>query len=542
MGDLVSRALSMLNRTPLSQHYGCLDRNFWHFKTLVDFPSATYQQVVLGLSALWAGTPEGSPYFHARDLAEAIRSAVLYWCKIQNSDGSFNEYYQNDRSFCPTAFTTFGVASAYDTCREVFGDAESEVVLASLSRSAMWLSKQSNPSVMNQMIVSMLSLRLVAELTGNEDLHAAFAKRREDVLSAQTEEGWFPEYDGADVGYSFLALDLLSAYLLRWRDPEIVAAGERLITFLSTFLHPDGTAGGHYGSRCTQHVFPFGVEYFARNGSSGARRIRRWLRSRLTHRAGVSPLSIDDKYVMYFYFNSYALALVHADPMEAESESVLSPAETADLSGARILRIVNDRICGWVGYGRNGVCRFFDGDTLMHVDAGYVLKTGDGRLCATQVTDPSAQMNLLRSGKCQEVTVVGTAGYVDDSHPLERWIVPFKFFCRTILRSDKVAYWFHRFIKERKIASHVRAPVSVTRRFRIDDEVLTIQDVLESSSAVTIAEAKLVRDVTTVHSPSSRYYLTESLNVTDPEVEVDTTPHRMQFDYRFDLSKGLPSV
>ena len=138
--------------------------------------------------------------------------------------------------------------------------------------------------------------------------------------------------------------------------------------------------------------------------------------------------------------------------------------------------------------------------------------------------------------------MVGTAGYVDDSHPLERWIVPFKFFCRTILRSDKVAYWFHRFIKERKIASHVRAPVSVTRRFRIDDEVLTIQDVLESSSAVTIAEAKLVRDVTTVHSPSSRYYLTESLNVTDPEVEVDTTPHRMQFDYRFDLSKGLPSV
>ena len=215
MGDLVSRALSMLNRNPLSRHHGCLDRNFWHFKTLVDFPSATYQQAVLGLSALWAEPLENSPYFRARDLGEAVRSAVLYWCEIQNSDGSFNEYYENDRSFCPTAFTTFSVASAFDTCREVFSEAESVEVMSSLSRSAAWLATQSNPSVMNQMIVSMLSLRLVSELTGNEDLYASFAKRREDVLSAQTEEGWFPEYDGADVGYSFMALDLFATYLLR---------------------------------------------------------------------------------------------------------------------------------------------------------------------------------------------------------------------------------------------------------------------------------------------------------------------------------------
>jgi hypothetical protein len=538
IGDLVSRALSMQNRNPLSRSYGCLDRNFWHLKTLVDFPSATYQQALLGLSALWGEGLEGNPYYKTRDAGEAVRSGVLYWCSIQNTDGSFNEYYQNDRSFCPTAFTTFGVASAFDTCREIFSEAEADRVIESLSRSAVWLSNQNNLSVMNQMIASMLSLRLVSELTGSDALLNAFEKRREDVLEAQTEEGWFPEYGGADVGYSFMVLDLFSLYLMRWPDARIVAAGERLIQFLSSFLHPDGTAGGHYGSRCTQHVFPFGVEYFAKTGSVCGQKIRGWLRAHLMEGAGLSPLSIDDKYVAYFYFNSFVLAHLHADPMEVSREVGPEVSDTVDLPEARIIKVANSRIRGWVGYGRNGVCRFFDRKTLLHVDAGYVLRTADGRLCATQMTDPSASMDLLCDGERREVTVAGTAGYVDDSHPLERWIVPFKLFCRTILRSNTAAYWFHRFIKSKKIATHVRAPVTVIRKFSFDDDALCIQDVLESS--IRIEEAILLRDVTTVHSPSSRYYLTESLNCADPEVHVDRTPNRLQFDYRIPLVKETP--
>jgi hypothetical protein len=244
---------------------------------------------------------------------------------------------------------------------------------------------------------------------------------------------------------------------------------------------------------------------------------------------------------MYFYFNSFALAHLWAGPSDTDSEVEPDAPDTVDLPEARVVKVANDRVTGWIGYGRNGVCRFFDRSTLLYVDSGYVLRTGDGRLCATQVTSPLARMTLLCDGDLREVTVEGTAGYVDDSHPLERWIVPFKLFCSTILRSDKMAYWFHRFIKRRKIANHMEAPVAVTRRFRIDDDALSIRDVLESSSGVSIQEARLVRDVTTVHSPSSRYYLKESLNSVEPEVRSDITPTRMQFDYRFPLEKGTPA-
>ena len=46
----IARVMSLQNSNPFSKHYGCFDRNFWHFKTIIDFPSATYQQVVLGFS------------------------------------------------------------------------------------------------------------------------------------------------------------------------------------------------------------------------------------------------------------------------------------------------------------------------------------------------------------------------------------------------------------------------------------------------------------------------------------------------------------
>lgn len=535
MRILVPRALSMQNRNPLSQSYGCFDRNFWHFKTLVDFPSATYQQAVLGLAALWS-YERGGKYGGSGDLGEAVRAGALYWCQIQNRDGSFNEYFENDRSFCPTAFTTFSVASVLESCGDLFSEGESDRIMGCLVRAARWLTRHENPSVMNQMIASLLGLRLVADLSGDAHLREASFVRRDGILAAQTPEGWFAEYNGADVGYSYLALDLLAQYLSRWHETQVNEAGERLIGFLSAFLHPDGTAGGHYGSRCTQHVFPYGIEAFASRGSEGAARIQGWMRSHATAGRGLSPHAIDDKYLMYFYFNSFALAFLHSVPDEPQERSVAGESQTLDLPGARVIRIRRGRLLGWIGYGRNGVCRFFDGDTLLHVDSGYVIRTGDGRLCATQVTDPDAWMTRSVEGSEETVVVEGRAGYVDDAHPLVRWVVPFKLLCRTLLRFDRIAYWFHRFIKGRKIAHHQRAPVTVTRRFTLGQAGLVIEDTMKCDSDVSIQDAMLLKDVTTVHSPSSRFISMESLGAAEPVTEEVREPGSHRRLYRFPTS------
>ena len=127
--SLVPRILSMQNRNPMSSTHGCFDRNFWHFKTIIDFPSATYQQVVLGLSKLYATESQANPYFKHPVIKDSIVSGILYWAAIQNHDGSFNEYYENDSSFCPTAFTTYAVANAYYLTSEIFSEDEQSIII-----------------------------------------------------------------------------------------------------------------------------------------------------------------------------------------------------------------------------------------------------------------------------------------------------------------------------------------------------------------------------------------------------------------------------
>ena len=126
---LVPRVLSMQNRNPMSSTYGCFDRNYWHFKTLIDFPCATYQQVVIGLSKLFSIKINCNYYYQHPTIGESVRSAILFWCKIQNRDGSVNEYYENDHSFCPPAYTTYAIAQAYYLIQDLFSDIEKDLII-----------------------------------------------------------------------------------------------------------------------------------------------------------------------------------------------------------------------------------------------------------------------------------------------------------------------------------------------------------------------------------------------------------------------------
>ena len=163
--SFVARILSLQNQNPFSNHYGCFDRNFWHFKTIIDFPSATYQQVLLGLSHLYISNNKFNYFHKSEKLKEIIRSGILYWCKIQNKDGSQNEYYENDRSFCPTALTTFAISQSYKLLPNIFSQNEKKLIIHKLKKAGNWLSKHDYQSVQNQMIASMISLNNIWKIT-----------------------------------------------------------------------------------------------------------------------------------------------------------------------------------------------------------------------------------------------------------------------------------------------------------------------------------------------------------------------------------------
>ncbi|OGV94550.1 hypothetical protein A3A66_00820 [Microgenomates group bacterium RIFCSPLOWO2_01_FULL_46_13] len=533
--QLLARVLAMQNRNPLSQTYGCFDRNFWHFKTIIDFPSATYQQPVLGLSQLLTSKAKANPYVTNPILKEVVRAGILFWCSIQNKDGSVNEYYQNDHSFCPTAYTTYAVAQAYYLTQKLFSPLERQQIINHLQAGGLWLSRHTNPLVYNQMIASMNALFWTARLTGNQTLKRAFEKRRQDILSAQTEEGWFPENNGADIGYSFQDLDLFSAYLSEVDDKPITASVIKLLKFCRLFLHPDGSTGGEYGSRCTQHVFPFGLEFLTDRNIPEACDILRWFRYWFERRLTIIPEIVDDKYTNYFYFNSYIQAFLtpkvnHLTPKRTQKNLSLS---LTYLKKAGIITLNLGSVSAWIGVKRNGSLRVFSQEKLLYQDIGYLVKLSDHRLCATQAFNDIATATYHFSKTDCQITIEGFAGLIDDSLPLTRWLIPFKLFCKTVLNLNPFADWFAHWLKYRKVVKRYPLPLKLTRQLLITRKGFQLHDVLTvTNSPLTIQAVHPIQNVTTTHSLSSRYYHPQYLTAPSLPQLLTATPTRFEFKYK----------
>lgn len=505
---LVSRIISMQNRNPLSKSYGCFDRNFWHFKTIIDFPSATYQQVVLGLSRLYVSKTRNNPFHLDPTIRDSIKSGIRFWCKIQNPDGSQNEYYENDRSFCPTAFTTFAVAKAFLLSKEIFSSEEHGLIVEKLMKGADWLSRHSFPEVQNQMIASMNALFYVWEATGNTVIEEAFRKRRQDILSAQNEEGWFPEYGGADIGYCFKSLDLICTYLEDRDDEVMFSAASKLSRFVSAFIHPDGTAGGAYGSRCTEHVFPFGIAFLSDRKVPSAEHMYQWFVEHHADDTVINPNSVDDKYTLYFYFNSYVSAfLIGKERQHTPTAPQEKWPRVQRFNNCGLLRCESEGTILWLNWKKKGVSSLYHLGRLIFNDTGYLIRLSNGVLCATQTLDPYATMELVNGDNSLKISIEGRAGRFDDSMPLCKWIVPFKLVCKTLLRFDKISYWFNTALKRHKIMKQHPVPVRVIRKVNLSGDRVEYTDIMSIESPnFVFTHLEAVTNVTTVHSPSSRFF------------------------------------
>jgi len=85
------------------------------------------------------------------------------------------------------------------------------------------------------------------------------------ILENQSSEGWFKEYEGADPGYMTQCLYYL-VVLLNSGYGELKDPIDRSIhQYLKYFVHPDGSLGGHYGSRNTTLIYPGGLALIAKH-------------------------------------------------------------------------------------------------------------------------------------------------------------------------------------------------------------------------------------------------------------------------------------
>ena len=533
----IARVLNLQNQNPFSKHYGCFDRNFWHFKTIIDFPSATYQQVILGLSYLYTSKIKSNKFYKSEKLKENIKSAILYWCKIQNNDGSQNEYYENDRSFCPTALTTFAISQSYKILPKIFTENEERLIISKLIKAGNWLSNHEYHSVQNQMIASMIALNNIWKITNKTKFKKSFNRQKKEILNNQNKEGWFPEYGGADIGYSFIQLDFFCHYLELNKDKEIFEAAKKLIVFVSNFIHPDGTAGGSYGSRCTQHVMPFPIIYLANKNILEANEMFKWyIKNKKINRI-INQNLIDNKYASYFYFNSCIKFFIDNQKYRIKLKSKkISKNFILDYKNSGLLIIKKNFLSIWLNWKKNGIINIYIKDKNIFSDNGYLFQLSNNKTGMTQNVDNQSNINIKNSKNNIKIIVNGQAGYFNEVMPLEKWIIPFKIFSKYFLKINFLSYWFNKKIKNNFVQKQDKSPILLKRTINIHSKSIIIKDEMNIyKSNLEFKKILMAKGITTTHSPSSRFHQPQNILENSHSYKVTKSNKKYTFTHNINL-------
>jgi len=502
----VARAMSLQDLNRGSRTYGCCDRDFWQYKTVTGFPAAPFQQLALPFALLYVTRFQGNPYCREPALLERADAAVRFWCRAQHRDGAFDEWYRNEHSYCPTAFTTFGAAQTLLLLRDRLADADA--VVPHLERAVGWLGERFNPDVMNQNLAACAAMWSVHRLTPAARSRELALRTWQRAREHFEDEGWFYEYGGADLGYTTLALDLLGCLHRDGFPGEVLPIAEKICAFLHSF--PGNDLAGGLGSRGTEHTFPFGLEYFAHHfepaGSLAGR-----LRVALARGELRTPASVDDRYLAYFYLPHFVLActlplsdaLVEKPPVaqQAWPQSGFciwrrTRAQHRDRETAAEVAVV-------CSLRRQGAFSLSGPDRRLHRNLGYWVETAAGqRWSSSRWTAGALDAEPLADESGWRVR--GAFTRVADELPLTKRAVPFHILCDYVLRWPRLAEAVQRWIKRRNITSQQTVPLNFERTLRWDGDALEVTDLIRKQPGCPQLRAvRLVADVE-VHSPSAR--------------------------------------
>ena len=294
-----SRILSWIDRRPNSLTYGCSDRNFWHYK-IVDFPCSMLQETSLSLALLYSVSFEGNIYFKNSYIKNLAIAQVKYWEKIQNNNGSFDEFFPNEQSFSSTAFTLYSSCLTLKILNE-----DPDKFYRPASQACKFLVNYGHPGASNQVAAAIAAISAYSDLFSDNQFVEKTEILLDNLLESFSEEGWSPEYGGFDFGYQSITASYLADYYLKNPSDKIECALIKMVEFLACFVHPDGSGGGEYGSRSTSFLAPFGIAVISKKSDFASTMLSSLF---INEKSNINN-SIDDRYACHFILPSYLFTI-----------------------------------------------------------------------------------------------------------------------------------------------------------------------------------------------------------------------------------------
>jgi hypothetical protein len=300
---MVPRVLSHICRDPGSAAYGACDRDWWHYK-IRDFPSIVLQQA--GYTLYLAGEFEAFASL-AAGLRQLAGAAARFWSQRATRRGAFEEYYPWEEGYPPLAFSTLAIAKLVRK-----GVVPSEEVESGARHAARQLLDRFESEAANQQIAGLAALAVLAQGYPALVPEAAFRRLSERSLGLQSEEGWFVEYGGPDLGYLSVTLDCLWDLYDATSDATYLNSAKKALDYLAALVPVGAESIGMHNSRNTDYVLPYGIVRFLASGAREAA-VAASLFARLYGGLG-NPShflhAIDDRYVCHYTGHSLGRACI----------------------------------------------------------------------------------------------------------------------------------------------------------------------------------------------------------------------------------------
>jgi hypothetical protein len=491
------RLLATLDREPGSETHGSFDRTHWGWK-LRDFPVTMLQYGLVPLARLYAGAVPGSGYEGNERLRGWIDGGLQHLLACQRSDGGFDSVAPN----APDHGVSVGMAYVIDEVRQQLGLPTGGELEDAIVRAAAYGldSEEDYAFISNHQALVALGFQRAAAFDAR--FEPAAEKTIDTILARQSPDGPFEEYGGPDPGYETLGLSYLA---LLWRETgsaKLLEALRRSVRFLSHCIHPDGSSGGAYGSRHTHVFHPGGLAILASEIPEAAA-ILGFVSARLETNPVVT-LDIVDAENLPVLLHGYVEAAAVSDlPAAVPSLPCESLSGHVDFEDAGIHVVGNDVYYAVLSSKKGGVCRVHErGGRLLHQDAGWLLQDGKRRFTSQRMTLGS----LVSADEADTLSCRARFAAVDLPIP-----TPFRFLLLrvanlTLFRWPLLAILLRRWIVGRLITHVEEAPFSLERKFRFGATEVEIFDRVVSTSSRSLTSAQLVREFTSIHMGSARYF------------------------------------
>ncbi len=376
----VPRLLGAMDRNPYRPTYGCLDRQYWHYRT-ASFPSQMYQKGVLPLALVYTTQLPGNRWQGDARVRQLAVAAMRFAAASSHPDGSCDDYYPFERALGAAVFSLQAAARAYQLL-----ELDDPQLLSWLKRRARWvIDHDETGRLANHQALAALGLRRVGRITERQEYLDAAEARIDKLLAWQSDEGWFEEYGGADPGYQTVTIDCLAKYRRLSGDGRLDEPLRRAVCFARCFLHPDGSYAGEYGSRGTYHFYPHGMELLAADSAEAADLADGFLRGLAT---GKQAAFSDDRMFAHRLGNLIE-AYLDWSPTRAAADQRPRGDTIRYFPNARLLVRRHGTSHTVISAARGGVFKHFPGGGTPITDAGLIIETADGRLAVSQMHDLS---------------------------------------------------------------------------------------------------------------------------------------------------------